>query len=196
MKTTEPGSRIYWKLFVTNFVLSACTFGGGFVIISMMKSKFVEQLKWIGDDEMLDMTAIAQSAPGSLAVNMSIVVGYRLRKIPGALVSVLGTVLPPLIIISIISFIYNWFKDNAHIALLLQVMRAGVAAVIFDVVISLAQNILKTKSILWIGLMIAAFIESYFCGVSAVMIIIVCAAVGLVHILYAGRHSGKEERGE
>lgn len=170
-----------------NLVLSACTFGGGFVIISMMKRKFVEELKWIEDNEMLDMTAIAQSAPGSLAINMSIVVGYRLKKIPGAIAAVAGTVLPPLIIISVISLIYNWFKDNSHIALLLQVMRAGVAAVIFDVVLSLGQNILKTKSILWIGLMCVTFVLSYFCGLSAILIIISCALIGLIYIIFTDR---------
>lgn len=185
--TTEKGLYIYWKLFMINLVLSACTFGGGFVIISMMKRKFVEELKWIEDNEMLDMTAIAQSAPGSLAINMSIVVGYRLKKIPGAIAAVAGTVLPPLIIISVISLIYNWFKDNSHIALLLQVMRAGVAAVIFDVVLSLGQNILKTKSILWIGLMCVTFVLSYFCGLSAILIIISCALIGLIYIIFTDR---------
>lgn len=184
---TEKGLYIYWKLFMINLVLSACTFGGGFVIISMMKRKFVEELKWIEDNEMLDMTAIAQSAPGSLAINMSIVVGYRLKKIPGAIAAVAGTVLPPLIVISVISLIYNWFKDNSHIALLLQVMRAGVAAVIFDVVLSLGQNILKTKSILWIGLMCVTFVLSYFCGLSAILIIISCALIGLIHIIFTDR---------
>lgn len=184
---TEKGLYIYWKLFMINLVLSACTFGGGFVIISMMKRKFVEELKWIEDNEMLDMTAIAQSAPGSLAINMSIVVGYRLKKIPGAIAAVAGTVLPPLIIISVISLIYNWFKDNSHIALLLQVMRAGVAAVIFDVVLSLGQNILKTKSILWIGLMCVTFVLSYFCGLSAILIIISCALIGLIYIIFTDR---------
>ncbi len=184
---TEKGLYIYWKLFMINLVLSACTFGGGFVIISMMKRKFVEELKWIEDNEMLDMTAIAQSAPGSLAINMSIVVGYRLKKIPGAIAAVAGTVLPPLIVISVISLIYNWFKDNSHIALLLQVMRAGVAAVIFDVVLSLGQNILKTKSILWIGLMCVTFVLAYFCGLSAILIIISCALIGLIHIIFTDR---------
>ena len=92
-----------------------------------------------------------------------------------------------MIIISVISLIYNWFKDNSHIALLLQVMRAGVAAVIFDVVLSLGQNILKTKSILWIGLMCVTFVLSYFCGLSAILIIISCALIGLIHIIFTDR---------
>ncbi|MDC7290302.1 chromate transporter [Blautia schinkii] len=175
-------AQVYWKLFTITLTLSACTFGGGFVIISMMKQKFVQKLQWLGDDEMLDMTAIAQSSPGALGVNIAIVVGYRLKRFWGAVVSTLGAVIPPLVIISIISVFYNQFKDNSVIAIALQVMRAGVAAVIFDVVIDLAKNIIKTKSVLWICLMIAAFVATCFFKVSAIIIILVCGLIGLAHV--------------
>lgn len=149
------------------------------MIIGMIKQTFTEQLHWISEEEVLDMTAIAQSAPGPLGINMAIITGYRIRKIPGALVCTLGAVLPPLIIISVISIFYNQFKDNAVIALALQVMRAGVAAVILDVVINLASNIIKRKNILWILLMVAAFIATVFFNVSAIVLILICAVVGL-----------------
>ena len=174
-------AQVYWQLFKNIFMLSACTFGGGFVIIGMMKKKFVEKLHWISEEEMLDMTAIAQSAPGPLGVNIAIVTGYRLRKIPGALVCALGAILPPLIIISIISVFYNQFKDNKVIALALQVMRAGVAAVICDVVINLAQNIVKTRKVLWIFVMVGAFAATVFFKVSAPVLILVCGLIGLFY---------------
>lgn len=179
--------QIFWKLFLTMLVLSASTFGGGFVIISMMKQKFVEQMKWLHEDEMLDMTSIAQSSPGALGVNIAIVVGYRIKKIRGALVCTLGAVLPPLVIISVISVFYNQFKDNEYIAIALQVMRSGVAAVIFDVVLGLAGNIIKTKSILWILMMCAAFAAACFWGVSAIVIILVCGCIGLLKVLMEDR---------
>lgn len=94
----------YWTLFLSTFQLSAFTFGGGFVIIPLMRKKFVEKLGWIDEQEMMDFTAIAQSSPGAIAVNASILVGYRVAGVPGALLTVCGTVLPPLIIISVISF--------------------------------------------------------------------------------------------
>ena len=171
------------RLFKITFLLSASTFGGGFVIISMMQQKLVEQLKWLTGDEMLDMTAIAQSAPGALGVNIAIVVGYRLRKLLGTLVCTLGAILPPLIIISIISFFYNQFKDNQIIAIALKVMRAGVAAVIINVVIDLAQKILRTKNLLWIIMMCIAFAAVYFFDVSAITIIIVCGVIGVAKVL-------------
>lgn len=179
--------QVFWQLFKNIFILSACTFGGGFVIISMMKKKFVEELHWISEEEMLDMTAIAQSSPGPLGVNIAIVTGYRIRKIAGALICTLGAILPPLIIISIISVFYNQFKDNTVIALALQVMRAGVAAVICDVVINLAQNILKTRNILWILVMTGAFVATVFFKTSAIMLIAVCGGIGLIYSLITER---------
>lgn len=179
--------QVYWQLFKNIFILSSCTFGGGFVIIGMMKKTFVEKLHWISEEEMLDMTAIAQSAPGALGVNIAIVTGYRIRRITGALTAALGAVLPPLIIISVISVFYNQFKDNAVIAVALQVMRAGVAAVICDVVFTLAANIFKTKNVLWIFVMAAAFTATVFFDVSAVVLILICGVIGLVYSLTAGR---------
>ena len=89
--------------FTLTFYLSAVTFGGGFVIIPLMKKKFSDDLKWIEKDELLNLVAIAQSAPGSVAVNSSILIGYRVCGVLGALITILGTVLPPLIILSTIS---------------------------------------------------------------------------------------------
>ena len=86
---------IYRKLFASTFKLSACTFGGGFVIIPLMRKKFVEELHWIEEEEMMDLTAIAQSSPGAIAVNASILVGYHVAGIKGALTTVIGTILPP-----------------------------------------------------------------------------------------------------
>lgn len=111
---------------------------------------------------MLDVTAITQSAPGPLPVNASVIIGYRMAGILGSLSAVFGTILPPMIVLSIISLFYNQFRTNKYIAVALQVMRAGVAAVIFDVVINLAKNVFKTRRILYIAMMIIAFVCTYF----------------------------------
>ena len=135
----------YWQLFLSTFKLSACTFGGGFVIIPLMRERFVKELHWIEEEEMLDLTAIAQSSPGSIAINASILVGYHVAGIPGALITVVGSALPPLIIISIISAFYQAFRSNKYVSMAMAGMLAGVAAVIFDVVINMAWPILKKK---------------------------------------------------
>lgn len=170
-------------LFKTMFVLSACTFGGGFVIVSLMKKKFVDELKWFEEDEMMDVTAITQSAPGPLPVNASVIIGYRIAGVAGSLTAILGTILPPMIIISVISLFYEQFRTNPYIATALQVMRAGVAAVIFDVVINLAGNVLKTRRILYIAMMIIAFIATYLLDVSAMAVILTCLGIGLLDLL-------------
>ena len=177
-----------WILFKSMFMLSACTFGGGFVIVSLMKKKFVEELKWLDEDEMLDVTAITQSVPGPLPVNASVIIGYRMAGIVGSLVAIFGTILPPMIIISIISLFYEQFRTNRYVAIALQVMRAGVAAVIFDVVINLAKNVCKTRRILYIAMMCIAFISTYLLGVSAMIIIFVCLGIGIVDLVIASKH--------
>ena len=181
-----------WILFKSMFILSSCTFGGGFVIVSLMKKKFVEELKWLEEDEMLDVTAITQSSPGPLPVNASVIIGYRMAGIAGSLSAIFGTILPPMIIISIISLFYEQFRTNSVIAIALQVMRAGVAAVIFDVVINLAANVCKTKRFLYIAMMIIAFISTYFLGVSAMVIIFVCLGIGLLDLAASMRKKKAE----
>lgn len=174
---------ILWTLFKTTFILSACTFGGGFVIVSLMKKKFSDDLKWIEESEMLDITAIAQSSPGPIPINASVILGYRMCGILGSLVAIVGTSLPPIIIITIISIFYTQFRENEVIAIALQVMRAGVAAVIADVVFKLAKNIFNTKSYFYIALMFITFILTYFFDVSALIIILMCLVIGIVHLL-------------
>lgn len=171
---------ILWKLFISNFTLSSFTFGGGFVIASLMKRKFSDELGWFSEEEMLDITAIAQSSPGPIPINASVIIGYRIYGFVGSLIAVIGTALPPMIIISIISVFYNQFRSNQIIAIALQVMRAGVAAVIFDVVINLALNVCKTKRLLYIALMIAAFVAVCFLHFNAMIIIFTCLLVGIM----------------
>lgn len=173
-----------WPMFRMMFMLSACTFGGGFVIVSLMKKKCVEELKWLEEDEMLDITAITQSAPGPLMVNATVLVGYRIAGVVGSLIAVLGAILPPMIVISVISLFYEQFRTNPYIATALQVMRAGVAAVIFDVVMNLAGNVLKTKRVLYIAMMVVAFLATCFFHVSAMTVILACLGIGLLDLAF------------
>ena len=169
-----------FQLFISMMTISAFTFGGGFVIIGMMRKKFCDELHLVSEDEILDMTAIAQSAPGALAVNSAIIFGYRLAGFTGALVSVLGTVIPPIVIISIISMIYDAFSTNHIVQIALQVMRAGVAAIIVDAVIDLGGKVIASKDLINISLMLIAFVASWFFKVSAITIILIYIVLGLL----------------
>lgn len=184
-----------WTLFKSMFVLSACTFGGGFVIVSLMKKRYVEELKWLEEDEMLDVTAITQSTPGPLPVNASVIIGYRIAGVVGSLTAILGTILPPMVIISVISLFYDEFRTNPYVATALQVMRAGVAAVIFDVVINLAGNVVKTGRILYMTMMVVAFAATYLFDVSAMIIIFICLGIGLVDLIFVFKKNKVENIG-
>ncbi|MBR3195214.1 MAG: chromate transporter [Clostridia bacterium] len=167
-------------LFFTMMYISAFTFGGGFVIITFMKRKFVDELHWIDETEMLDMTALAQSSPGAIAVNAAILVGWKIHGFPGMIVAVLGTIIPPMAILSVISLFYQLFATNQYVALVLKGMQSGVAAVILDVSLSLGINVVKNKRWIHIALMVASFIATFFFKVNVMWIILAAAAIGII----------------
>lgn len=194
-KNKKPlDGKLLGQLFTTMFSLSACTFGGGFVIVSLMKKKVVEERRWLEEEEMLDITAIAQSSPGPIPVNASVILGYRLQGIAGSLTAVCGTILPPMILLSLIAVFYDWFRQNAVVNTALTVMRAGVAAVICDVVINLAKNVLATKKPLYIALMVITFILGYFLNISAMYMILGCLATGIVCVIFDWQKKRRAER--
>lgn len=179
--------QVYRKLFFSTLKLSACTFGGGFVIIPLMRKKFVEELHWIEEQEMLDLTAIAQSSPGAIAVNASILVGYHVAGIPGAFIAVLGTVLPPLVIISVVSLFYTAVRDNPFVSMVMTGMLAGVAAVICDVVITMGIGIFRQKRVFPVVVLLASFLAVRFFDVNIILIILVCGVAGAVDTYIRGK---------
>lgn len=183
--------KFFWTLFISTFTLSAFTFGGGYVIVPLMRKKFVETLGWIDEEEMLDLIAIAQSAPGPIAVNSSIIIGYRLAGIPGALVTTFGTVLPPMVILSVISQFYTAFRDNVVVSLVLKGMGIGVAAVIVDVVCTMAKGVVKTKDALWIIVMCVALVVALFTSLNVVFVILACGVVGAINVIVRDKKTGK-----
>ena len=179
--------KVLRKLFFSTLYLSAFTFGGGYVIVTLMKEKFVDQLHWIEEDEMLDLIAIAQSAPGAIAVNGAIVVGYKLAGLIGALVAIVATIIPPFVIISVISYFYELFRDNFIISKLLSGMQAGVGAVIASVVWDMGGSVVKQKDAPSIVIMLAAFVAACVFRVNVVYIILVCIGLGVLRTLLARR---------
>ncbi len=178
----EKGSKanLLWKLFFSTLYISAFTFGGGFVIITFMKKKFVDELHWINEEEMLDMTALAQSSPGAIAVNAAILVGWRGAGAIGMITAVIGTILPPMLILTAVSFFYQAFAANRYVAFLLKGMQAGVVAVILDVVCNLGGNVLKTRQIPSYVVMVAAFVATFVFGINVIYIILAAAAAGIL----------------
>ena len=170
------------KLFLSTLYLSAFTFGGGYVIVTLMKKKFVDQYHWIEENEMLDLVAIAQSSPGAIAVNGAIV---------GALVAILGTVLPPFVILSVISVFYKAFRNNWLISQLLEGMQAGVGAVIASVTLDMGIPIVKEKEAVSLIIMVGAFVAACLFGINVVYIVIVCGIIGIIRTLLLNRRKMK-----
>ncbi len=190
-KAKVTNIKTLWKLFMSTIYISAFTFGGGFVIVTFMKKKFVDEYGWIEEDEMLDLTALAQSSPGAIAVNAAILVGWRVAGFFGMLIAVLGTIIPPIIIISVISMFYAAFAANTYVALVLKGMQAGVAAVILEVVYHLGAKVVKEKNIISNLIMVATFLAVFFFNVNVIYIILIAIVIGIFREVVSNRRGGK-----
>lgn len=185
----QSRGRLLWSLFAQMLLISAFTFGGGFVIVSLMKKRFVDERHWLDEQEMLDMTALAQSCPGAIAVNAAILVGWRVAGLAGMAVCVLGAILPPLVLLCALSVVYAAFRANRWVALFLQGTQAGVAAAILDVALSLGSRVVREREPLRIIIMAAAFAVAILTEVNVVFILLGAALAGVLSVI---RRRGRE----
>ena len=176
--TPTKADDVLWKLFKSTFIISAFTIGGGFVIIPLLKAKFVDEYGWLDDKEALNLVAIAQSAPGVVAVNAAISLGYRVAGLRGTLTALLATVLPPLITLSVISYAYDAFAHNQYVQLLLKGMQCGATAIIINVALDLLKKEWKKKLALPMAIIVGTFIANYFFAVNLMYAIVMDAAIG------------------
>lgn len=175
------------RLFYHSLLLSAFTFGGGYVIVPLMKGRFVEDLGWLKEDEMMNLIAIGQSAPGPVAINSSIIVGHQLAGLKGALVATLGTTLPPLLIMTIVSYIYLAIRDNVWVQNIMTGMQAGIAAIILSVVIDLILQLIRTKNKVLISMMVIGLILALVFNVNAIYLLVAAALFSLAIAMHEGR---------
>ena len=171
---------LYWKLFLSTLTLSAFTIGGGYVIVPLMRKRYVEEYGWIDDDEMIDMVALAQSSPGPIAVNASLLVGYRMAGLRGALVTILGTAIPPLVFLSIIALFYTAFRDSVYVDAALRGIRAAVAAVMVDAVITIGKTAFKKETLFPAIMLAVALFLSFVLEIHVAIILLVCALTGWI----------------
>lgn len=170
-------------LFKINFIISLLSVGGGYVIVPIMKKYFVDEYKFLTEDELYDIYAIAQSAPGAIAVNTSALVGYKLGKKTGALVSLIATILPPFISILFVAHFYMFFIHNHIVAKLLAGMSVGVAALMVDFVICMLVRIVKDKSIFLLFIALVSFICAEFLDMNVALILIISALISAAKYL-------------
>lgn len=159
-----------WLLGV-NLFISAFTFGGGYVVVPMVRRYFVDRKQLFTEEELMGMAAVAQSTPGAIAINLSALAGYRVMGLWGALISCLAALLPPLIVLSLVSAFYTAFIQNAVIAALLKGMQAGVAALIVDLVADMCLMILRRRSPFLSALIPLAFIANFVLGINVALVL-------------------------
>ncbi len=156
----------------------------------LLKQRFSEQLSLISEEEIMDLIAIGQSIPGPIAVNSSILIGFKLRGVLGAFLSALGTVLPPLIIISVIAVFYDAFRSNPLVDKAMLGMRAGITTIIVKVVFGLIKDIIKLRNYFYILIMIFAFICVAVLSLNIVYVLMTCIVLNVFYAIYQDKKVG------
>lgn len=167
----------YVWLLAVNLFISTFTFGGGYVVVPMIRRYFVEQKKYFTEEDLAGMAAVAQSTPGAIAINLSALSGYRVAGTPGAVLSCTAAVIPPLVILGLVSAFYTAFMSNVVVSAILKGMQAGVAALIVDLVIDMCAMILKERSLFLSALIPAAFLANFVLGINVALILLTCCAL-------------------
>ncbi len=172
-------SNIYTDSFKTFFKIGLFTLGGGYAMIPVIEEEVVDKHGWINREEFLDLIAVAQSCPGALAINISVFVGYKLRRLPGALCTLIGTALPSFVIILLIAMFFHRFQDNAFVAAAFRGIRPAVVALIAAPTFRLAKTAHISLVNCWIP--IASAVLIWMLGVNPIYIVIAAAAGGYLY---------------
>ena len=172
-------NNIYWESFKTFFKIGMFTLGGGYAMIPIIEEEVVNRHRWVDKEEMLDLIAIAQSCPGVFAINISIFVGYKLRKVRGAIATALGTALPSFLIILAIAMFFHQFEDNRYIAAMFRGIRPAVVALIAVPTFNLGKSAQLNRFTMWIPVVSALLI--WLLGVSPIWIIIAAGLGGYIY---------------
>lgn len=180
---------LYLWLFKVNFFISAFTFGGGYVVIPMIRKYFVTEKHLFSEDELMDMAAIAQSSPGAIAINLAVLAGFRSAGFSGAVLCGVSSVLPPFLILSVISTCYQVFRDLPVVTAVLKGMEAAVGALIVDIVFDMGAAVLKEKKPFFASLMPAAFAGSFLLGINVMVILLICVAACLVYYYLSAKRA-------
>ncbi len=162
--------KFYWDSFQTFFRIGAFTLGGGYAMIPLIESEVVDKHRWIDREQFLDIIAIAQSCPGVFAVNMSVFIGYKLRKLPGAICATLGAILPSFFIILLIAMFFARFQDNPVVESIFRGIRPAVVALIAMPTFNLARSAKLTLATIWIP--VASALAIWLLGVNPIIVIL------------------------
>jgi len=166
------------KIFFVTFKVGAFTFGGGYAMIPILQSEFVDKTGWIEEKDIMDVFAVAQSVPGVIAVNSCILIGNKIAGPRGGFTAAFGCVAPSFIIISVITLLYNSFITNTYVLGALRAIQAAVVALLLSAVVRLSKQSIKDKLCLIVAACVA--VVSFFLKINVVFILIGAAAFGLL----------------
>lgn len=185
------------RLFCFAFYISAVSFGGGFVSISLTRETFVKKLKWVTDKDMTDINSLAQASPGAIAINTTMLTGYKIAGILGAIFSVIGSIIPPMLVITALYYFYDAIKEFVFIAMVMRAMQAGVWAVVLSLIVDSWRAVIKSKDAFAIVLLAVSFLVNALClfffSLSVVIYtIILSGALGATYSLIKKEVKDKE----
>lgn len=180
-----------FQLFITFIKIGAFTFGGGYAMVPLIQRETVEKKKWINDDDILEIVAIAESTPGPIAVNSATFVGYKTAGVLGAAAATIGVVLPSFTIIYFISFVIGKFENNTAVKYAFSGIRAGVLALIIKALWTMSKK--SAKNIISFIITAFAFIFAAL-NINVIYIILACAVTGIVSsLIMSGREKKKND---
>ncbi|WP_103105924.1 chromate transporter [Brevibacillus reuszeri] len=170
-----------WLLGI-NLFISTFTFGGGYVVVPMIRKYFISSKKLFSEDELVDMAAIAQSSPGAIAINLSTLAGFRVAGRIGAVISCIAAVIPSLVILVLISKFYISFAANPLISAVLKGMQAGVAALIINFVVDMCSMMIKERSLLLTLIIPTAFLANFLFEINVAIILAVSCFICIARV--------------
>lgn len=171
-------SNLYWQLFSSFFRIGSFTLGGGYAMIPLIQHEVVEKRKWMEEEEFIDMVAMAQSAPGVIAINTSIFVGYKLKGVKGSITCALGSALPSFLIILTIAICFTSFADNPVVERIFKGIRPAVVALIVAPLWKMSKAAKLTWKTAFIPIVAALLIWQL--NVSPILIVMVAIVVGII----------------
>ena len=180
----KQGMKMYVWLLAVNLFISAFTFGGGYIVVPMVRRFFVVKRHYFTEEDLMNMATIAQSTPGAIAVNLSALAGFRVAGIAGVLISCTSAVIPPLVILTFISAFYRIFISNAAIVAVLKGMEAGVAALMVDLIADMCSLILKKRSWLLSAMIPLSFMANFILDINVALILLFCSLVCILQVCY------------
>lgn len=185
---------ILLDLFLTFAKIGLFTFGGGYAMISVIEDNCVEKKKWITHDDMMNITVIAESTPGPVAINCATFVGYKQKGVIGAIVATLGVVLPSFVIIFLIAKVLDNFLENKWIAAAFRGIKLAVGVLILDVALRMIKQLGKKPLpiiLMTLSALAMMTINVLALQFSSIFIMLMCGAVGLIAYLIYGRKKDK-----